>query len=335
MLGLNVDPNTFMKDYEFRGVGKALFLGEVAIAIEQYIETLYDKLSGGKMQIQVQVTSMWPSASSSAGYSQAQGELDLKEQVEDHFTSGDTVIVETIVMGPVSDPQIQLTEEDIEDLRQQLRFGLNDRVMCWVGPRWLSGWIVGTAVPDDNELLPYLVKTDPLPGLPSSTISVPSDSNEVCIQETCFDPRKQLHLVKAAASMVSETNKPRLRFAVGEKVVCRICSSPQDGLEQWVAGEVSEIWPVLPGEKAWNMGEVAGEYPDVVPYKVTLASGWVFCHKDDHTLIRRENMQPLTRVRGISKRMEVRKHADGSKEHIDHVTERRKHILNAISSDSD
>merc|ERR1719198_636890 len=113
----------------------------------------------------------------------------------------------------------QYSEEMLEQIRAQLRFTLNDRVLCFCGPRWLSGHIVGTAVPDD-DLLPYLIKTDPIPGLPTKTISAPSDSDGCITQEICFDPVNQLHLVRAAASIVTEASKPKLRFALGDKVVC-------------------------------------------------------------------------------------------------------------------
>ena len=66
------------------------------------------------------------------------------------------------------------------------------------------------------------------------------------------------------------------------------------------SGEVSYTWPKLPGDQSWTLEGVSGKYPDAVPYKVALAAGrWIYCHRDDHTLIRRQGMQPVTRVRGI------------------------------------
>eukprot|EP00746_Dinoflagellata_sp_MGD_P006264 gnl/MRDRNA2_/MRDRNA2_112196_c0_seq1.p1 gnl/MRDRNA2_/MRDRNA2_112196_c0~~gnl/MRDRNA2_/MRDRNA2_112196_c0_seq1.p1 ORF type:complete len:313 (-),score=54.35 gnl/MRDRNA2_/MRDRNA2_112196_c0_seq1:226-1026(-) len=241
-------------------------------------------------------------------------------------------------LGPRGEPE--LTEKDLEGIRQMLRFELNDRVLCNAGPRWLSGHIVGTAVKGSGvtgDFFPYLVKTDPLPGLPTRTISVSTDDDKTCTQEICFDPSSQLHLVKAATAVVSESSKPTLRFAVGEKVVCRIGNDPKDGLEQWVPGTVSFIWPKLSGDETWELGtHIRGKFAEIVPYKIDLTSGgWVYCHRDDYTLIRREGMEPLTRVRGISKRMEVRKGKDGIEEKIDHVTERRKRLMTAESSDGE
>merc|ERR1719335_1332433 len=141
-----------------------------------------------------------------------------------------------------------------------------------------------------------------------------------------------MHLVKAAAALVPESSKPKLRLAVGDKVVCRVRNDPKDGLEQWVPGAISFIWPKLSGDEAWNMGGVSGKFPSCVPYKVDLtAGGWIYCHRDDHTLIRRQGMEPQARVRGISKRMELRKNEDGSQEKIDHVTERRKRLMTVES----
>lgn len=331
-LGLSFGDDAFMQDYEFKCEKPPMIIDDVALTVEQYLENLYSaQIAEDGKRIQVQVQAVW--------HFKTQKELNFQDEVSQSLSPGDRVVVAAMALGPMSKnfdlSQLQpmFTEEDIEELRKRLRFGLNDRVLCQCGPRWLSGWIVGTAVADDEDLLPYLVKTDPLPGLPSATISVPRDLEEICVQEVCFDPNTQLDLVKCAASLVPETKRPKLRFGVGDKIVCRVRNSPQDGLEQWVPGVINEIWPALPGEEKWDMGDASGKYPDVVPYKINLASGWVFCHKDDHTLIRREGMQPVTRVRGISKRMELRQCADGSKERIDHVTERRKRMI--VTSDSE
>jgi len=237
----------------------------------------------------------------------------------------------------------EFTEEELHMFRDCLRFGVNDHVLCNCGPRWLSGHIVGAAVPDASSIIPYLVKTDPRPGLPSKTISVPKDTDDVCIQEICFEPCMELHLTKSAAFAVSDSCRPNLRFTIGDAVVCRVRNSVDDGLEQWAVGEVSLLWPKLPpcagAHHACEVGScgtcaevtgVFGELPNVVPYRIDLKSGsWVYCHRDHHTLIRREGMQPQQRVRGISRRMEVRTSQDGSKERVDHETGRCKRMLDS------
>lgn len=185
-----------------------------------------------------------------------------------------------------------------------MRYGLNDRVICRSGSRWSSGHIVGTAVFEEDglfQLSSYLVKTDPRPGIQSSIIRVENDNDETCKLEVCFDPCSELHLIKAAVAVPPKSRKPRTRFAVGSKVVCRVCNNIGDGLERWVSGTVSLIWAKLAGELT---SEFHSAHLDVVPYKIDLSSGsWIYCHKDDHTLIRREGMQPQIRVRGTSKRM--------------------------------
>lgn len=297
---------------------------DLALQIEECVENAYEKRHGDEYgRLQAQVFKIMNESGT---------EMSFQEPVTYRFNPGDTVVME--IQGQISE-EVQkrdFSEQDIQNVRKTLRFDLNDRVLCYCGPRWFSGHVVGTAVPDDGDLLPYLVKTDAIPGLPSRTISVPQDKEDICMQEVCFDPVAQMHLMRSAASVVTE-KRPSLRFALGDKIVCRIRNNPEDGLENWVPGLISDIWPSI-GEASWDMGEVAGKFPDVVPYKITLASGKsIYCHKDDHTLVRREGMQPTTRVKGISKRMEYIKAADGSKTCVDHVTGRRKRMLEDSDSD--
>ena len=113
------------------------------------------------------------------------------------------------------------------------------------------------------------------------------------------------------------------------QVAVRIKNSTQDGLEQWMSGIVSTVWPRLPGERQWSFAGMSGEFPQEVPYKVDLSPGppnFVFVHWDNHTLIRRDGLQPQDRVKGISKRLEIRTCEDGSVEQFDHLTERHKPV---------
>jgi len=301
-----------------------LDLEDIAILIEDFIEDMFQRQYGDQGdEIQVQVYTIMDEGRTR--------EFAFQDKVDQCLKPGDTIIMAVSALSQKA--RLEFTEQMIEQVRSKLRFGLNDRVLCFCGPRHFSGHVVGTAVPDDGDLLPYLVKTDALPGLPTRTISVPSDHDGCCVQEVCFEST-QLGLVRSAASFVQENRKPKLRFALGDKVVCRIRNNPADGLENWVAGVISEAWPSL-GAATWDMGELSGKFPETLPYKVDLALGnWVYCQRDDHTLIRREGMQPITRVKGISKRMEVLTEADGGNVCIDHVTGRRKRMLDAMS-DSD
>merc|ERR1719387_3258811 len=119
-----------------------------------------------------------------------------------------------------------MSSVNLEDYRKTLRFGLNDRVICNLGERWASGIIVGTAVDDDDGIIPYLAKLDAMPGCSERrTISVPYDEDEVCVQEVCFQGDQQLHWVKASTPIVSPNKRSSLRFAAGDKVVCRLKNS--------------------------------------------------------------------------------------------------------------
>jgi len=306
-----------------------LTIEDLSCWIESRVEGIYERVMQGKDRGQAQVVAI---------RGRKPGELAWGDHVEQHLKDGDTIYasVDFASQAIFGAMQPEFTDEDLARVRAGLRFGLNDRVLCFIGPRWIAGHIVGTAVPEEGDVLPYLVKTDPVPGLASRTISVPMDSDEICTQEVCFNPSAQLHLVQAAAQVVKESARGKLRFAVGDKVVVRLRSSAEDGLENWVSGAVGALWPKIGGAKTWEIGDDRGEFPDAVPYKVVLSSGsWVYCHRDHFTLIRREGLQPRTRCRGISKRMEVVKAADGTAEKIDHQTERRKRITIAAESSDD
>merc|ERR1712187_60504 len=86
---------------------------------------------------------------------------------------------------------------------QPLRFSLNDRVVCNLGPRWVGGKVVGADV-DNEEDWAYLVKTDPHPGMKSDTISVPEDSEEICVQEVCFSAASMMQIKGAAPEVASK-----------------------------------------------------------------------------------------------------------------------------------
>lgn len=322
-----------------------LSIEDLAFCIEQRVERAYSLQTGGQDRAKVRVLAIRKRGD--------QQILDWEQPASQLLQNGDSISVECNAMtrsnfqkgkangkgkgsgtkgkGKGMDP-----EEILKMIRKTLRFNLNDRVLCNCGPRWLSGYVVGTAVPNEEGLLPYLVKTDPLPGLPSGTISVPGDDDECCVQEVCFHPEKQLSLVKAVAPILTGATRPKLRFSLGDSVVCRVRNDAADGLESWVHGTVSAQWPELPGSRKWELNGMSGEYPAVVAYKVNLTlGGWVYCHKDHHTLIRRKGWEPQQRVKGISTRMEVRKLQDGSKEKVDHQTERCKPFLEEDSEDTD
>lgn len=302
-------------------------IDDVSSWIETRVERSYARETGGEDTAQVQIRSIHKQDG-------PPDMLDWLGHASRLLSEGDTIIIDAGVVTDAMGGQMRpsYTEEDLKNFRAKLRLGLNDRVLCNCGPRWFSGHVVGTAVPDDDMILPYLVKTDPTPGFPSKTISVPYDEDEVCVQEVCFDPRSEVHLVKAAAALLPGSRRPKLRFAVGDGVACRVKNDPKDGLESWAVGKVASIWPELPGPLEWKIEGVSGVYPSVVAYKIDLSNGdWVYCHRDHHSLVRREGMRPQTRVKGTSKRMEVVIAKDGTRQKIDHETERCKRALESES----
>jgi len=217
-------------------------------------------------------------------------------------------------------------EQSWQEQRPDLRFDLNDRVVCNLGVRWAAGNIVGIDL-DLKDDWCYLVKLDHHPGTEGRTISVPQDSDRVCVQEVCFFP-PQMDLIKGAApELAKTTGKSTLRFASGDRISCRVRNGT-DKLENWLSGKVDVEYPELPGPHQWgDEDEVMGTYPSKVAYRVKLDQGGVvFCHADNHTLIRREGLGPQTRVKGVSKRMEDRKTPDGALVRFDHVTERQKRL---------
>merc|ERR1712232_239995 len=128
---------------------------------------------------------------------------------------------------------------------------------------------------------------------------------------------------------------PKLRFACGDRVAFRIEDSA-DGLDQWLCGQVKETWSKLEGPHTFDGVKFAMEVPYLLEAdsSESLSELCYYCHKDDHTLIRKENHAPQTRTRGIAKRMEKRLGPDGTFEMFDHVTLRRKTVVGELE-DSD
>lgn len=185
--------------------------------------------------------------------------------------------------------------------------------------------------PDDGLFSAYLVKTDRLSeALPSTKTGVIRDAPEFCTRETCLPmPLEKLVMFCAQQHAVL----PQLRFLVGERVSFRI-DDAEDGLAQWLRGMVKEVWPKLP-----QPCEFEGvQFADTVPYLLEAdeccgrTERSFYCHRDDHTLIRREEHIPQTRTSGIVKRMEKRLLADGTRVIFDHATCRSKPVMSGSDS---
>lgn len=315
-----------LKDKEFFSDSDRITMDEVATTVEKYIEDLYVQRHGekwGKLQVQAYKLSDL----------RGTDHYTFQEEVTTRLQPGDTVAMAVKAIYAIQPPHPQMSQEMFDNVRKMLRFGVGDRVLCNIGPRHVSGVIVDTAVPShSNELvLPYLVETDPFPGYASRRICVPQDSEVVCVQETCFDAETELDLIRSATQVIEDTSRVKLRFGLGDKVICRVENDAEDWLEVWVPGFVKGVWPSI-GEASWSLGKLA----NVVHYKVELATGkWIYCHRDDHTLIRRQGMQPKSRVAGISKRYENIVEPRGRKFRLDYETGRRKRLCPEELSDSE
>lgn len=220
--------------------------------------------------------------------------------------------------------------------KPELRFSQGDRVLCNMGERRLAGVVLSLNVEDPEdprELIAYVVKTDNYPGVaPSRTISAPGDVDMVVCRERCFNSVSEKDFTKWAAPLVPDRSKP-LRFAVGDAVAIRVKDN-DDGYEQWADGNVVDVWYEFPEP----MGQGFVRTAAVVPYKVSLQSDpnqTYFCHRDEHTLIRKQENKPRITGKTISKRFERRQLDNGSFEKYDHVTLRSKRGLDCLESDSD
>lgn len=225
--------------------------------------------------------------------------------------------------------------------KPKLRFSQGDRVLCNLGPRRLAGVVLSLNVEDpdeedprDAELIPYVVKTDPIVGVePSRTISAPADEDMVICRERCFHSKSEMELAKWAAPTAFDKTKP-LRFSVGDPVAIRV-RDRNDGFEQWADGTIMDLWPAFPGvvdEDDFLKAAAA------VPYLVALkgmAHQTFYCHRDDHTLVRKPENKPQRPMKTISKRFEMRQLQNGAFEKFDHVTLRGKKMETMVESESD
>jgi len=70
------------------------------------------------------------------------------------------------------------------------------------------------------------------------------------------------------------------------------------------------------------------ETASAVPYMVAVRANdqTFYCHRDDHTLIRKPENKPRSLGKTIAKRFEFRQSEDGTVEQFDHVTLRSKKV---------
>lgn len=223
--------------------------------------------------------------------------------------------------------------------KPELRFSQGDRVLCNVGQRRLPGTVLSLNVEDPEEpnnpmsLIPYVVKTDNLPGVVESrTISAPSDVDMVICRDRCFNSKSEMDFAKWAAPTAFDKKKP-LRFGIGDEVAIRVKDRP-DGYEQWRDGKITAVWASIQGPK----GEGFLKPAEAVPYVVSLSphpQQTYYCHLDDHTLIRKPENKPRKLRKTLSKRFEVRQADGGALEKFDHVTLRSKIVQDMSESEGE
>lgn len=205
------------------------------------------------------------------------------------------------------------------EMKRSLRFEQKDRVVCNMGERWIMGTVLDTDVedPEDGERLPYVIKTDGMPGFEGGTISAPADEDGTICRERCWHAESDFELAGWTAPVLSPRLRKPLRFAVGDDVAIRVWDD-RNGFEQWVTGLVVEVWCEIPGRHEKEGLLATGE---AVPYKIEVEDlGPFLCHRDDYTLVRKSENAPKTPSRGISKRFEQRKLQDGTLQKFDHLT---------------
>ena len=117
-----------------------------------------------------------------------------------------------------------------------------DRVVCNVGRerQWAAGTI--QSVNEDDPIdprgpkLPYVVKIDPPD---ARLISVPRDEYEVCRAEVCFGQRAGA-LLFTLFCLPLRKDRRKLRFGVGERVVCAVEDESNDWTV-WRTGTVLDV----------------------------------------------------------------------------------------------
>merc|ERR1719207_345441 len=99
-------------------------VAHLAAGIEERVTGLYNQrlyqLVGGNEQLDMQVYRLREYLSDK--------ELRFEDHVSEHLKPGDTVIADAQAMLFPKEP-CEYTEQDLENFRRTLRFGLNDRVL--------------------------------------------------------------------------------------------------------------------------------------------------------------------------------------------------------------
>ena len=156
LAGLQFPWHEPLKGMMFKSAQPNMVMDDIALQIETVVERIFRQcFPDPNDDIQVQTLTITDGNSTKVYH--------LDEEVTQAVRPGDNIVVDLQAFRIQEQPQFK--PEVIEQVRSLLRFGLNDRVLCYWGTRWLSGHIVDTAVPQKScchkkrKLLAYLVRT--------------------------------------------------------------------------------------------------------------------------------------------------------------------------------
>jgi len=122
-----------------------LTIEDISCWIEARVEVLYAKATAGRDKGQCQVVSMHL----------GDQKLPWGDLAGERLKDGDRIVVyaqlaTSSAVAAARGP----CETELRLMRTRLRFALNDRVVCNIGARWLSGHVVNTAVVSGGEIAP-------------------------------------------------------------------------------------------------------------------------------------------------------------------------------------
>ena len=197
--------------------------------------------------------------------------------------------------------------------RTTLLYALGDRVVCNTGgPRgWVTGTVQHVNATDHGQAVPYRIRVDPPTG---GLVSAKSDSDRDLRREVCFGRHRMAAYFTRACLPVAVGKRPKLRFAVRDKVVCLVEGSlpSEEEAAIWSPGIVDALWQELAPQEVPGIGQV--------PYGVLLQDGSiVLVHRDQHWLVRDATLQPAGLAAEFS-RFVKREVEPGQWELVDHQT---------------
>ena len=221
----------------------------------------------------------------------------------------------------------QQEQQEQEQGERAWRFGQYDRVHCNIGGDvgWASGNVQAVDQQTEEGSLPYVVMLDPPI---KELVSVPADAGFCVLPSVCFAESPAggpcAEKIASEATVTSPTRRRKLRFAVGDRVVC-LCAGPDgtDWPRRWMAATVGALWhqpagaadgAALPYVLDLDAVDTCGRWEQPEP---------VLAHRDDCMYVRSLDLQPPGEcANGVAlQRFATRRHEEmGVDERVDHQT---------------